>query len=122
MFNWTKEVEFTEYQILETKPVWVAYVNSDTTEGRGYNYPLYVCDSYETAVRLGKGRNVVGSDAEVREEMAIKHDGKWYIPGLIMAESDKDKALRIKREAKESALEKARQYLSEEEIEALKGS
>lgn len=119
MFEWTKE-EFTEYQILETKPVWVANVNSDLTEGRGYTYPLYVCASYETAVRLGKGKNVMGSDANVEKEIAIKHEGKWYIPGIIIAESDRDKALRIKREAKESALDKARQYLSEEEIEALK--
>lgn len=111
---------YTEYQTLETRPVWVAYVNSDTTEGRGYDYPLYVCVSYETAARLGKGRNVMGSDATVREEIAIKHEGKWYIPGTIMAESDADKKIRVKREAKESALEKARQYLSDEEIEALK--
>lgn len=111
---WTTKTYF------ETQPVWVAYVNSDLTEGKGYNYPLYICESRETAVRLGKGRNVCGSDADVREDIAINYGGKWYIPGLIMAESDKDKTLRIKREAKEAALDKARQYLSDEEIEALK--
>lgn len=59
---------------------YAAMVNTDLTEGRGYNYP-YVCSGLEeTALRLGKGKNVQGSNAYIEKVEAIRVNGTVYIP------------------------------------------
>jgi len=113
----------------ETKPVWVVWVNADLTEGRGPLLPRYVCSCESTAVRLGKGKDVQGSDAKVVQQEAIWHRNNWCAPVEIIAPSQKDleadARLEIARAAdrrRAEALERARQVgLSEDDIAALGG-
>lgn len=55
-----------EMSISNKKTVWVAYTNTDCTEGRGYDIPIAVCELEVTARRLARGRHVQGSDGPVR--------------------------------------------------------
>ena len=41
-------------EIQDTKQVWLAMTNTDCTEGRGRQYPKFVCEKKATAIRLGK--------------------------------------------------------------------
>ena len=104
-----------------TKRVWVVWQNTDLTEGKGGDRNIATCESRETAIRLGRGNDVQGTDCRMTEETAyqMKEYGDWYIPGYIHPESPEDKKNRLKREAKEAALEKAREVMSEDEIKAL---
>lgn len=95
-------------EIEQTKQVWVAWTNTDLTEGRGARFPLFVAESREAAVRLGRGKSVQGSNCSVTEGIAVKIDGQWLVPGRVEGESGQDKKDRLRREAKEAALEKAR--------------
>ena len=112
----------------KTKKVFVAYVNDDLTEGKGYNYPLAVCESKHTAMRMGKGKNVQGSNAIIKEHEAIYHNGNWcapvriFLPNIEDKEKDKKEKIRSdKIRAAEEAMEKARKAgLSEADIKALK--
>ena len=52
--------------ITNRKTAWVAYTNTDCTEGRGYDIPIAACELEVTARRLARGRHVQGSDGPVR--------------------------------------------------------
>jgi len=109
-------------EIQDSKPVWVAWTNTDCTEGRGYRVPLHVAESYEAALRLGRRGSVQGSDCDVSECVAVKVNNTWLIPGRIAPEDGTDKKARLVREAKELALENARKAgLSEDDIKILGG-
>jgi hypothetical protein len=112
---------YAVYRVEDVKPVWVVWQNTDLTEGKGWERVLHVCEGKETAERLGKGRNVQGTDCLVSEGLAYKIEGMldWYIPGYIIPETHSDTAKRILREEKERVLEKARGVLTEEEISLL---
>ncbi|AZV93552.1 hypothetical protein CBF45_07340 [Bordetella sp. J329] len=108
-------------EIQSTKPVWVAWTNTDLTEGRGHQIPLAVAETKETAVRIGKRRYVMGSDCPVTESMAVEIKGQWLIPGVIHAATKEDKAAEDARLARQSAVERAKAAgLSDADIEALR--
>src|SRR5689334_17813964 len=107
-------------EVQDIRKVWVAWTNTDLTEGRGGQLPLVVADKMETAVRLGKGRYVMGSDCPVTEENAVKISGQWLVPGHIEYGTREDKANREKREAKERAIAKAKELgMTDEDIAQL---
>lgn len=116
--------------MVETKPVWVVWQNTDLTEGRGYLVPIHVCESETTAYRLAKGKGVQGSDAEVSFGEAVKHMGHWCAPVQVIKPTAKDidadarkAAAREADRRKHEALERARLAgLSEEDIQALMGA
>jgi len=64
----------------ETKEVFVAYTNSDRTEGKGHDIPIAVCVVEATAIRLAKGQYVQGTDGPVRRVELLKADNRMYIP------------------------------------------
>jgi hypothetical protein len=68
----------------ETKSVWVAYTNTDCTEGRGFDVPIAVCTAKATAIRLARKQYVQGHDGPVREMQLVKIDGKWYAPSAAI--------------------------------------
>ena len=115
---------------VELKRVWVAWKNTDLTEGRGYEIPHIVCDSFETAIRKGKGENVHGMDCRIIEGIALKlpNSRAWHVPGRIEPETKADSVLREQREIKERQreikeriLDKAKKAgFTDEEIEILK--
>jgi hypothetical protein len=109
--------------IENTKPVWVAWTNTDLTEGRGWTYPLFVCESITTARRLGKGRSVQGSNCTITEELALFIEKMWYVPGVIQTESEEDKKKRLLEEEVKKVKRKAADLgLTEEEIALLKNN
>lgn len=108
--------------IQSRRTVYVAWTNTDLTEGRGYSFPLCVAESKETAERLGRGKYVMGGDCPITQETAYLIDGKLVGPFRLIFESAGDKVLRQQREAHEAALEKARiAGLTDEDIKALQG-
>ena len=38
----------------DSKKVWIAWGNTDLTEGKGAAYPKHICELEATAIRLGK--------------------------------------------------------------------
>lgn len=107
--------------------VYVVFTNTDLTEGRGRQVPLYVCELYTTAVRMSKKKGVTGSDAEVHEvhEVTCKNiDGRLYMPVDcvdVFLPTREDIVEDDKRIRREQAIQKATALgLSKEDIEALK--
>lgn len=104
-------------EIQETKTVWVAWTNTDCTEGRGRQIPKAVCEKEATAIRLGKKGSVQGSDCNVTECTAVKVNNTWLVPGDIKPESKEDEAAQKRIDAKRAALEKAKAAgLTEEDL------
>lgn len=69
----------------EKRTVWVAYTNTDCTEGRGHDVPIAVCAAEATALRLARNKYVQGSDGPVRAMEMVKVDGKWYAPSAAFS-------------------------------------
>ena len=128
-------VTFENVEILETKPVYVVWTNTDLTEGRGSRFPLHICEKQSTATRLAKGNYVMGTDCPISKSKALRikftEDDffyKWFALARILPPSKEDAAEEEKLEkqrriqtAKETAIEKARAAgLSDEDIEALR--
>lgn len=88
------------------KTVWVAYTNSDLTEGRGRPIPHAVCELKITAERLAKKIGPMGSDGEVRESSVLEHEGRLYVP-YELARITTPSAEDLKRQAALTAHEEA---------------
>jgi hypothetical protein len=109
----------------ETKTVYVAYTNTDCTEGRGFDVPIAVCEIEATAKRIACGRYVQGTDGPVRELKLVKIDGKWYVPSSavnVIPPAKEDVETQRRLDAQRAVYEKARTAgLTDEEIQALRG-
>ncbi len=109
-------------------PAWVAWSNTDLTEGRGSEFPLHVCLTEQTARRVGKKGSVQGCDCDIREDFLFRVGGRWYGPVYVAAATAEDilaaekaEAEKKKEIAKIKAIEKAKAAgLSPEDIEALR--
>jgi hypothetical protein len=121
---------------MKTKTVYVAYTNTDRTDGRGQEVTYAICESEVTARRLAKGCYVQWSDGPVKPVELIMIDGKWYAPtsliqihGLSKEDREEQRRLEVERSAKaraQEAIKKAIQKakaagLTDEDIDALKG-
>lgn len=91
----------------DIKDVWVAWTNTDLTEGRGEAIPLAVCELKSTAIRLGKGKSVQGINCKITKEQAVHIDGAWLSVFHLERPTKADLVLQGKIEAKETAIEKA---------------
>lgn len=109
---------------MEEKTVWVVWGNTDLTEGRGRNYALYYCETKATAIRMSKGKYVMGSDCPVTEQTMFYRNGHWYAPGALLTSASKEDLLvEQKRTAAEQAVLKAvRLGMTSEEISAIMNS
>lgn len=104
------------------KNVFIAWTNTDLTEGRGYLVPIAICEIRSTAVRIAKGAGVMGSNGDVSTFPAIFHAGSWCAPFQMVAPTEHDKKSQIIADARDAALRKARDAgLSDEDIRALLG-
>jgi hypothetical protein len=110
----------------ETKTVYVAYSNTDLTEGRGRDYPIAVCEMKITAERLARKRYVQGSNGPVRSMQLVKIDGKWYAPGeaVNVIPPTKDDIAEQKRiDERNAILAKAKEAgLTDDEINLLRST
>jgi hypothetical protein len=109
----------------ESKTVWVAYTNTDCTEGRGMDVPIAVCAAEATAIRLARKRYVQGCDGPVRKMDLVKIDGKWFAPYdaiVVIEPTREDVADQDMIDAKRNAMAKAKAAgLTDEELAALAG-
>lgn len=106
--------------VTDTKQVFVVWTNTDLTEGKGRQYPLYVCESKTTALRVGKNAGVQGSSADIYADEAYMMDGRWYAPSNIMRASLADKKIDQARQRSVEIVDKAKKLgLSNEDIVAL---
>lgn len=107
----------------EKKTVWVAYTNTDCTEGRGHDVPIAICALEVTAKRLAHKRYVQGSDGPVRSMELIMIDNEWYAPGsaiTVVLPSSEDIAEQEAINAKRAAIEKAKAAgLTDDDLKAL---
>lgn len=95
----------------ESKSVFVAYSNTDLTEGRGRDFPIAVCELKSSALRLSKGRYVQGSDGPVRAATLKIFDGEWYAPLCIVkieSPTKEDIAAQSIIDCKAAAIQKAK--------------
>lgn len=76
--------------MMDRRKAWIAWTNTDLTEGRGYPVPLCVCVSRFTAERLGAGKSVQGSDCRVEECKVFKDNDVWYGPIRLIYPSTED--------------------------------
>lgn len=111
----------------DSMPVYVAYTNTDCTEGRGRDEPIAVCKTFATAKRKAFKSYVQGSDGPVKKHDALFVDGCWMVPlhgcvNLIEPTDDDAKSQRRIDNA-EAALKKARESgLTDDDIKALRGA
>ncbi len=96
----------------EEKKVWVAWTNSDLTEGRGHRKVLAVCEMEVTAKRLGTGKSVQGTDCTITCETAVTlsgvwPSGEWRYPATVIKPTKEDAARQKKEDARDEALSKA---------------
>ena len=95
----------------EKRTVWVAYTNTDRTEGRGHDVPIAVCATKATALRFARGQYVQGSDGPVRPLDLVRIDGTWYAPRAaftIVEPTREDIAAQAAIDAKCEAVAKAK--------------
>ena len=113
---------------MEHKKIYLVYVNSDLTEGRGMQYPKYACEKRATAVRLSEKADVQGTNGKVFTFNSPKIDGQFLAPYLLIRPTKEDELSQKKldeeekkRKEKEAVLEKLKSLgVTDEEIEALR--
>lgn len=104
----------------KTKIVYIASINSDLTEGRGYSYPLCVCELMGTALRLGHKKNVQGTNADTYQALAIQIGHEWYAPVRIVSPSTEDKKVDETNRRRRAAWDKAKAAgLTDEDLKVL---
>lgn len=103
--------------------LWVVYVNTDLTEGRGSNDATWTCLSEATARRLAKGAGVQGADATVGAVEIARINGLPYVPwnGVrIIRPTTADETEQKRLDARRTAVAKAKQAgLTDADIKAL---
>lgn len=108
-------------EIQESKEIWVAWTNTDCTEGRGRQIPKAICATKATAIRLGRRGYVQGSDCPVSCEVAVKVKGRWLVPGEITPPTKEDDKSQQVLDKANAALDKAKDAgLTDEEIKMLR--
>ncbi len=106
----------------DQRRVWISWINSDLTEGKGHNVPDVVCELEATALRLAHKANTQGSPGSVEPFDAVLVDGKWCAPVEILGASREDVREQEKiTKAREAAKRARAAGLSDEDIAALGG-
>ena len=63
----------------QERTLYVAYTNTDLSEGRGRDVPIAVCELEVTAKRLAACRYAQGTDGPVRPVTMLRYQGKWLL-------------------------------------------
>lgn len=115
-------------EIAESMPVWVVWINTDLTEGRGHELPRHVCALEATARRKAHKAGVQGSNARISKETAyrVSEDGKvlrtWFAPVHLEPPSEEDEAEQEKQDRRNEAIARAKGFgLSDGDIAAIQG-
>lgn len=110
----------------ESRIVYVVYTNTDLTEGRGWQYPIAVCEAEATAIRLAHKCYVMGTDGPVEPVSLLLHEGKWYAPlsaVRIHPPTEDDRRTQKAMDAKREAIKKAKNAgLTDADLKAIEGN
>ncbi|MCC5904075.1 MAG: hypothetical protein JJT87_19360 [Halomonas sp.] len=124
-------------EIIDIKQVFAVIRSADGTEGRGPNYVMAVCEAESTARRMGKGKDVQGSDCGIVPTVAVRIGNQayatpcsWLSPCRIYEPTAEDKIAerelqhqRTAEQRKQKALSRAKAAgLSDDDINALSGN
>lgn len=105
---------------IETKQVFIVWINTDLTEGRGYQIPKAICESRATALRISRKADVQGTDGTVSEFQAVKHMNNWCAPFQLVKTTPADKKVQEDLDIKAAALQRARDAgLSDDDLKVL---
>ena len=100
---------------------YVAWTNTDCPKGKGKIIPIAICKLKATAIRLGKGNGVQGTDCRVSPVKLIRSMDGWYGPINLIYPTTEDTARDNKLKISEAAIKKAKELgFTKEEIELLK--
>ncbi len=80
-----------QIEVNEQKEAFVVYNNTDGTQGRGEQYPSYICEKEATARRKAKGAYVMGSDCPYKKMNIFRIGYTWYGPISIKKPSEEEK-------------------------------
>ena len=117
-----------DLQIIRRKDVWVVWTNTDLTEGKGHQFPLYICELESTALRLAKKEGVQGSNASIAKDTAFlirvrPNFSRWYVPGVIKEAGNYDKDIEREIELVDKAIQAAKDAgLNDDHIEIMRRS
>lgn len=106
---------------ITTKEVWIAWTNTDLTEGKGSAAILAICELEATAHRLGKGKSVQGTNCHVAKGDVLCKRGVWYAPwAVIHRATESDKLAQDELDARRAAIAKAKGLgMTREELQAM---
>lgn len=108
------KVEITPNSIREAFVVWS---NSDLTEGKGYEYPVYICLKEATARRLSKKGYVQGADCPITKSTVFSIGSQAYGPIRLIHSTLEDDRKQKEIDKTEAAIQKAKAAgLTEEDI------
>jgi hypothetical protein len=108
--------------VSEKQEIYVVWTNTDLTEGRGKQIPIAYSVSMRCALRLAKGKGVMGSDADVRSFTADLRNGYVCAPVQLVEPTKKDIDLDDNDARRQSAIDKALQLgVSEDELKLIMG-
>lgn len=115
-------------EIEDARDLWVVLKNTDDTEGRGALYISHVCALEATALRIARGKYVMGSDCPIEKVRSYKINDYWLQPSPVVPASDEDRrnqaeidAARSVKGMAEKALAEAEELgLSQEHVDALR--
>lgn len=113
-----------EIEILECYKIYAPMINEDLNEGRGRNvFLLYPSVIKEVAEKLGRKKNVQGTDAWIKPVPLLKVKTSFGIFWLTINTIEFPDAELIekarKRKKKEEILEKVKDKLTDEELKLL---
>lgn len=104
-------------EVRHPRKAWAVMTNSDLTEGRGYQFPLAVCEKRATAERLGKKGGVQGADCDLVEVEVFIFDQKYYGPVRLVASTKEDDARQGQIDKRQEAIAAAKAAgLTEDQI------
>lgn len=117
------------YPVESTMTAYVAWTNTDLTEGKGRGVPLAICKTEATARRLGRKQNVQGCDCEVTPILLYRLPTgnswppiHWYGPIYLRYPSKEDEAEQARLDKRAAAIERAKAAgLSEHDLAILMG-
>lgn len=92
----------TKIQVDDVRTVWVVYKNTDDIEGRGQEYISHVCETEATAMRVGRGKYVMGGNCPIEAAQSYRIGNRWLQPSPVVPASHEDKKAQAKIDAERS--------------------
>lgn len=106
-----EELKSVDEGLGQTLRAYAVWVNSDLTEGRGYEYPQGIYEAEVTARRAAKGVDVQGGNGRIVPTTLYKVQNLWYGPVNLVRATEAD------RREEKILLEKEEELVKIEKLE-----